>query len=387
MISKKSRKVVAALLIGATVCASGTFAYFNSKTDLNNIMDKNAGAQNTLNITNGHVEIDGKIKTAKIGGVDSNWTYDVARIAGYGGKDVTVFEEANRSMDITGVGYDTLGKITTAWEDVVTTYPSGNVTTNRVKIGAPVTGVITNARPGDAVVLGVATAGVAENADNVDGTGLTFLNKSNITTNIRIDLERESDGTIKDSVVDEFAKLSKAGWIMRINSVTYDLSDNDYANLNAPVKPAGYNQTLNATDGDTLNYKNFYPDAANLTDAQALQLADKNTYDAAVTAYATAKTNFIGKLENIVKTVYAVKPATADQIAAGGAELEQAEFGLTIRFELPLLTENKYQDKNTVSADLGDEGIDIRKLFTVIATQENNPGWNVDGTDTQPFQD
>ena len=48
MISKKSRKVVAALLIGATVCASGTFAYFKSKKDLTNIMDKNADAQNKL---------------------------------------------------------------------------------------------------------------------------------------------------------------------------------------------------------------------------------------------------------------------------------------------------------------------------------------------------
>lgn len=100
-----------------------------------------------------------------------------------------------------------------------------------------------------------------------------------------------------------------------------------------------------------------------------------------------SKTEFAKILENIVKTVYAVKPATADEIAAGGAELAQKEFGLTIRFELPLLTENKYQDKNTVSSDAGDEGVDIRKLFTIVATQENNPGWNVDGTDTQPFQD
>ena len=240
MISKKSRKVVAALLIGATVCASGTFAYFNSKTDLSNIMDKNADAQNTLNITNGHVEIDGKIKTSAIGDVASNWTYDVARIAGYGALDAAAFEAKNRSMDITGVGYKGTSKMADAWEDVDTVYPSGTIATNRVKIGAPVTGVITNARPGDAVVLGVATAGVASDATNVDGSGLTFLNKSNITTNIKIDVQRDENGKILDSVLDEFAKLAKAGWIVRINGVTYDLSSAGYPNLN---KPASYGVT------------------------------------------------------------------------------------------------------------------------------------------------
>lgn len=373
MISKKSRKVVAALLIGATVCASGTFAYFNSKTDLNNIMDKNAGAQNTLNITNGHVEIDGKIETAAIGGVNSNWTYDVARIAGYGALDAATFEAKNRSMDITGVGYNGASKIAEAWEDLNTTYPDGtSKTTNRVKIGAPVTGVITNARPGDAVVLGVATAGVASDATNVDGSGLTFLNKSNITTNIKIDVQRDASGKILDSVLDEFAKLSKAGWIMRINGQVYDLSSAGYPDLN---KPASYDVVL--TDA---NFATYYPAAASLAEAQTLQTTEKNAYD-------NSKTDFAAIIEGIVKTVYAVEPATAAEIAAGGAELDQAAFGLTIRFELPLLTENKYQDKNTVSADAGDEGIDIRNLFTVVATQENNPGWNVDGTDTQPFQD
>ena len=372
MISKKSRKVVAALLIGATVCASGTFAYFNSKTDLSNIMDKNADAQNTLNITNGHVEIDGKIKTSAIGDVASNWTYDVARIAGYGALDAAAFEAKNRSMDITGVGYKGTSKMADAWEDVDTVYPSGTIATNRVKIGAPVPGVITNARPGDAVVLGVATAGVASDATNVDGSGLTFLNKSNITTNIKIDVQRDENGKILDSVLDEFAKLAKAGWIVRINGVTYDLSSAGYPNLN---KPASYGVTL--TDA---NFATYYPKAANLAEAQTAQTTEKNAYD-------NSKTEFAKILENIVKTVYAVKPATADEIAAGGAELAQKEFGLTIRFELPLLTENKYQDKNTVSSDAGDEGVDIRKLFTIVATQENNPGWNVDGTDTQPFQD
>lgn len=372
MISKKSRKVVAALLIGATVCASGTFAYFNSKTDLSNIMDKNADAQNTLNITNGHVEIDGKIQTSAIGDVASNWTYDVARIAGYGALDAATFEAKNRSMDITGVGYNGASKIADAWEDVNTAYPSGTITTNRVKIGAPVTGVITNARPGDAVVLGVATAGVASDAANVDGSGLTFLNKSNITTNIKIDVQRDADGKILDSVLDEFAKLAKAGWIIRINGVTYDLNSAGYPSLN---KPASYGVTL--TDA---NFATYYPKAASLAEAQTAQATEKNAYD-------NSKADFAGILENIVKTVYAVKPATAAEIAAGGAELAQAEFGLTIRFELPLLTENKYQDKNTVSSDAGDEGVDIRNLFTIVATQENNPGWNVDGTDTQPFQD
>ena len=70
-----------------------------------------------------------------------------------------------------------------------------------------------------------------------------------------------------------------------------------------------------------------------------------------------------------------------------GTALSQDNFGLKIRFELPLLTKNKFQDAQTVADASDTDGVDIRNLFTVIATQENNPGWNVDGTDTQPFQD
>lgn len=389
MISKKSRKVIAAVLIGATVCASGTFAYFNSKTNLNNIMDKNADAKNTLNITNGHVEIDGQIKTSTIGNLKSNWTYDVARIAGYGsGINADTFEKQHRSPDITGVGEDESGnKVDAAWTNVTTNYPDGtNKTMKRVEIGAPVTGVITNARPGDAIVLGVAKAGVAADAADVDGSGLTFLNKSNITTNIRIDVQRDENGKILPKVIDEFAKLSKAGWIMRINGTEYNLSNLNYANLNEPTKPRSYDVTLVDTpEGDASHFKNYYPDATTLEEATNKQNEEKTAYNTAKAAYDSARTNFATQIEKIVKTVYAVEPATAEEIEAGGKTLEQASFGLTIRFELPLLTENKFQGKDTVGSVAGDDGVDIRNIFTIVATQENNPGWNQDGSGKQPW--
>ena len=49
-----------------------------------------------------------------------------------------------------------------------------------------------------------------------------------------------------------------------------------------------------------------------------------------------------------------------------------------VRFELPLDTINEYQGLQTF--DNNDGGFDLSKLIEIQATQENNGGWNEDGT-------
>lgn len=50
---------------------------------------------------------------------------------------------------------------------------------------------------------------------------------------------------------------------------------------------------------------------------------------------------------------------------------------LDIRLELPLTTDNTKQTEKTTSGTVSN--IDLSKLFTITATQENNPGWNESG--------
>ncbi|MBU5316109.1 hypothetical protein KQI30_07475 [Clostridium bornimense] len=49
-----------------------------------------------------------------------------------------------------------------------------------------------------------------------------------------------------------------------------------------------------------------------------------------------------------------------------------------VRLELPLATGNTYQNKAV--ATNAEQGFDISKIFEIRATQENNPGWNEDGS-------
>ena len=49
-----------------------------------------------------------------------------------------------------------------------------------------------------------------------------------------------------------------------------------------------------------------------------------------------------------------------------------------VRIELPLGTGNTYQNK-AVGTN-AEDGFDVSKIFEIRATQENNPGWNEDGS-------
>lgn len=50
-----------------------------------------------------------------------------------------------------------------------------------------------------------------------------------------------------------------------------------------------------------------------------------------------------------------------------------------IRFELPLLRDNNYQNATNVNEALA-QGLDLSQIIEIQATQENNTGWNEDGT-------
>ena len=372
MISKKSRKVVAALLIGATVCASGTFAYFNAKTNLDSIEGLADDAQKTLNITNGKIEITGKI--AGIGDTDASslWGYDVARVSTLKQMEDTAFAglmadygltaastmamtstyiSANQSPDILGLADDeaalntAAGELQTAldnwnalkanqtatesektaakaaYDAKLAAYNTAKVgvrsAKNRAAIGEAVAAEIVNARPGDAFVLG----GAGNVTGDITTAGITIDNKSNLTTKIGIRLNKgNDDGAATKAQLDA---MNANGWKVYIK-VTNPL-DSD-----AGIVPFAEWTEVDSTTFGTL--------------------ADDD-------------------LTCLVSTV-----------APG-----QAAPTIQMRVELPLTRVNDYQEKQTGDGVVGSTDFDLTNLFEIVATQENNPGWNEDGSKSNPI--
>jgi len=323
MISKKSRKVVAALLIGATVCASGTFAYFNSTVDMGKI-GKNGSAIQSLDITNGRIYVSASFKGQASADL-KDWSYDVARLSTInalktvenGGLalgsardqlQATFNDEnyikMNQSPDITGFGTETS-------ENEVVTNDSKNTVYKEIKrmdIGAPLTNTITKARPGDAIVLGDASTIPDKNSYSGTKTGITVTNDSNITCKARIVFENPTDGSA--DVVKELTGLKEAGWVMYLNGTEIDFSD------------------------------------------------------------ISADSKGVDQINDILE-------AQATNLAAGTSQT------IDIRFELPLLRDNEYQNKTNTAAATG-QAFNLSKILQITVTQENNPGWNNDGTSTNP---
>ena len=272
---KKGKRLLIAGLLGIAVTGASTLAYFTSTAT---VTANDSQAPLALNITNGKVEVTAGIGD---GATTPTWSYDVARLSTsvetYGLYSVTDkadtkyvenYIDKNRSMDI--IGFDTTGD-------------EGG----RRKIGAKLTGAITNARPGDAIVLGDATG-----ADE----GIKIENKSTLTVKVRV-LAKTDDQT----TIDTINYLASAGWVMYVNEV-----------------------------------------ATPITTPEQLQTA----LDSAVVTLAPGT-----KSDNPIK----------------------------VRLELPLLTDNTLQG-DSVGADGTDAALfDISTLFTIMATQENNPGWDESG--------
>lgn len=201
---KKRKRLLIAGLLGIAVTGASTLAYFTSTAT---VTANDGQAPLALNITNGKVEVTAGIGD---GATTPTWSYDVARLSTsvetYGLYSVTdtdssgIIDEAdtkyvenyidkNRSKDI--IGFDT-------------TVDKGG----RRKIGAKLTGAITNARPGDAIVLGDATG-----ADE----GIKIENKSTLTVKVRV--LAKTDKTDNQTTIDTINYLASAGWVMYVNGV------------------------------------------------------------------------------------------------------------------------------------------------------------------------
>lgn len=357
MISKKSRKVVAALLIGATVCASGTFAYFNKTLDFSGSNVYKGESQ--ISITNGKIDITGQIGSTAL--TDYTWSYDVARLstdedlvstgrlsdtakaaikktlasninstafestafkAGYNKSKDEMQETKNDTDSSKNYVYSNLSPDVIGFDTNNVVYTKkgndGNVIVSnseiegyikRTNVGAKLTGAITNARPGDAIVLG--------DASNLKQQGLVINNKSNLTTNIRIRVKNDPEA------LKEFKLLKKAGWVLYINNV-------NITKMLGDIDPT------------------------------------------------------IDDINKQIEKIYTSVPAGTDvsEWKANATVEDNLKNRFTVRLELPLATTNSYQELKT--EDGGKTSFDIRNIFEVVATQENNPGWNENGGDSNP---
>lgn len=368
MISKKSRKVVAALLIGATVCASGTFAYFNSKADLTNIDGVEDDAVQKLAITNGKVKISGKMATASISGLDSMWSYSVAAVSSeklYNELSATSASDAQKNalktalvLSDTGaadanfinthrspdISYGTITRVNkgtdpdtgaTIYKDEITSQTKLNSDTtgkggiSRAVIGAPVGEYAILARPGDAFALG--TEGVGADGLDDTNTGLIIVNESNLTTKLGMRLNiSEADATKaqQQAALDALKNIGAKVYV-KVTSLAKDALGNKI------------DTTPNTLDEWTEFSLSDFLDGNKPKTYQILNMAG----DVNGTATDAFKVDF--------------------------------------RVELPLMTGNLKQGLSSLKAADGTTvaPFEITNMFEFVATQENNPGWTQAGTD------
>lgn len=186
---KKKNRILIATLMAFAVTGASTYAYFTSTSDIT----ANTGSDNPLriDITNGTVNVTGVIGD---GGATPNWTYDVA----------TGASDKDRSPDIDLNGSDT-GK---GWTGTVSGIPGDTLL--RAPIGTGVSGEISNARPGDAFILGGAAA---------SNKGLVVTNNSSLTVKVNVGIKDTAiTGTGAAAYVTVIDNLQKAGWKLFINS-------------------------------------------------------------------------------------------------------------------------------------------------------------------------
>jgi len=278
---KKGTRLLIAGLLGIAVTGASTLAYFTSTATLN----PNGGqVPLALNITNGTVAI-----TAGVGNgtTTPTWSYDVATLS----TSTATYELYSGAHD----DQAPIGTITSAdtgfaayvlanrSKDIVGVDPTG-ATAGKMAVGAPLlTGTISNARPGDALVLGV--AGGAE--------GINVTNSSSLTVKLKVVAKTDQ------ATIDKIAALATAGWKMYVNG-----------------------------------------NVADVTNPATLQTA----------------------LDSVATTL------------APGASIGTP---IKIRLELPLTTTDAKQGLvlDTDTGTAGTQAFDVSSLFTIMATQENNPGW------------
>lgn len=307
---KKKNRILIAGLMAIAVTGASTLAYFTSTLKLAGASDNDTRQQ--LSITNGKVEI-----TGKIGNQDAPanyWYYDVARVstdmAGTDMADNELSDNAKTQLknwmkktgdapgkDITCDGDKAINADNKSWyvtknlsPDILGVGEAIGERNAKAKVYDRITGAISQARPGDAFVLGY----VAKNEENSSASeGLTITNSSTITTKVSIETDASS--------IDELKKLTDAGW------------------------------KIYSKKSDSQDWKEVKVDNSVITGLPELSLPNKDDTET-----------------------------------------------INLRIELPLGTKDTYQ--NAVTGGKSISNFDIRNLFKIKATQENNPGWNVDGT-------
>lgn len=286
-----NKKRIGALLIGATllVGALGSFAYFNGKSSA--INGNGGGPLKALSITNGMISVEGKVATSGENATD--WSYDVVKYSLEEGTDRNEeFINKHRSPDISLV--DNQQKSTVEDEAYQI---------SRAQIGAKLSNVISNARPGDAIVLGY-------NDGKAVTEGIKVENKSNLTVKIQLVIKNDTNSKA------QWDKIRAAGWKMYVGGeeVAFTTVDDTTTEDNEIIIDLGVVGPNGTTDSNNVN------------------------------------------------------------------EVEGVNKLADVRFELPLKTGNQHQGNDTNGNNGEITSLDLSQLIEIQATQENNGGWNEDGT-------
>ena len=410
MISKKSRKVIAAVLIGATVCASGTFAYFNSVLDLNKGLTQ-TGLNKTLEITNGHVEITGQIGGEALADVTNLWYYDVSSKSAV--EDLQKYAETNiYNTNSTGSIVDQ--SASTSVQDTLL----ANLKTKLASLGFDYS-VTTATKMSDLTVANLVTTAFVNNhlspdftvnttkvANSVSTTKCVYNGKiydmdATTGTSKKSDLVKAINKDKGSNIVSETENLA----VIKANALAAGLSISDYSVVaqGTAINPGAISL---ARPGDAIGLGSIDGSGK----VQGLKIVNDSNITTKVDV--RLKTNAKGDIDQSVIDgiqgladagwVLYVNDARFDfssylgasgTIEAAVANLQTelinnsavyapgtSEIMLNVKLELPLMTGNYYQDANSKGGTSHDVLFDVTKLFDIVATQENNPGVNEDGT-------
>lgn len=417
MISKKSRKVIAAVLIGATVCASGTFAYFNSVLDLNSALD-NGALNKSLKITNGHVEITGKIGGAELSAVDHLWYYDVAsksamedlikyakgsevgltETTAVSGDDATKaakVKKLNDKLKSLGINFtaDTTTTLTNLKEidlsGFVNAHLSPDFTVDSTKVSTETgKGTTSNTR--------IAYNGKIYNIEATEGTSkevdlraavnkdLKAAGKAEINTVItNVNDFLDSVKTLSTDIANKFTTYSVVKQGAEINPGSITLTRPGDAIGLGKLNSDGSIDGLEIVNKSTITTKldiRLKTDSTGAIDNDVVQ-SIKGLADAGWVLYINdTRFDFSkylttdGTIQKAVKDLQTELINNSAVYAPGNSKIK-----LNVKLELPLMTGNAYQDANTSNSG-SQADFDVTQLFDIVATQENNPGVNEDGT-------
>lgn len=316
---KIKNRILIAGLMAIAVTGASTLAYFTSNVTIASNGDSSGVL--TLDITNGTVKITGKIGDGQDG--TPNWSYDVAR---YSTKDYNKL----------GTSGNTVAGITTTADKAtdITNYENkhrspdieGLDSTDKLPEGSP-DGIPDKKEDVSGVKrwkIGTAVTGEISKARPGDAFVLGKAEPGGSGTNAGLTIENTSTLTTK---------------------IDMGLSGDDTTaqqNILDKLKKSGFKLYVGSS----------IKDMEEISEVKDSGKKGEENY----------KKGLNTKLKDILGD--SIAPATSKKIY--------------IRLELPLETGDDFQNGKT--GYLAINNFDISKLFTIKATQENNPGWTTGGT-------